>query len=203
MATVVKDRNKYRAQVRIKGRSLSRTFTHRRDATLWAADQERGIVAGRGGGGIGRGWHLYDLIQRYLADLPRLGVKDERSKRTQLAWWNQHYGYVKLVDVTPALVSEARDKLLRESTPRGTPRTGATVNRYLAALGGALKCGVRRYHCLDRSPMQDVERERENPDAGRALSVDEIEALLAAVDDNDPELRTVITFAITSFAVGP
>jgi hypothetical protein len=85
MATVVKRGPKFRAQVRIKGRSLSRTFTHRRDAQLWASDQERGIVAGRGGGGIGRGWSLHDLVARYLQDLPRLGLRDERSKKQQLA----------------------------------------------------------------------------------------------------------------------
>jgi hypothetical protein len=133
MATVVKVRNKFRAQVRLKGRKFSRSFTHRRDAQLWAADQERGIVAGRGGGGIGRGWSLHDLIARYLQDLPRLGLRDTRSKLSQLAWWSQHYGHVKLVDVTPALISEARDKLMRQPTHRGTPRSGAATNRYLAA----------------------------------------------------------------------
>ena len=158
MATVFRADGKFRAQVRVKGRSLTRTFTHKRDAQLWASDQERGIVAGRGGGGTGRGWYLADLIARYLQDLPCMGLSDIRSKVAQVGWWNQHYGDTKLVDITPALISEARDKLMRTPTHRGTPRTGATTNRYLAALGAALKAGVRRYHCIDQSPMKDVEK---------------------------------------------
>ena len=173
---------------------------HRRDAQLWAADFERGIVSGRGGGGTGRRWYLRDLIQRYLDDLPRMGLADTRSKIAQLAWWNEHHGNVRLVDITHAPISEARERLLREPTLRGTPRPGATVNRYLAAVGAALKAGVRRYHCLDRSPIQDVEKEKEKESdtIGRALDADEIKLLLAAVDENDPELRMVILFAITT-----
>jgi integrase len=199
MATVVRVRNKYRAQIRLKGRSLSRTFTHRRDAELWAADQERGIVAGRGGGGIGRGWSLHDLIARYLRDLCRASVCAIPAARSRNSRGGRvTIGHVKLVDVTPALISEARDRLLREPTHRGTARSGATTNRYLAALGGALKAGVRRYHCVDSSPMKDVEKEREADTIGRALSADEIKLLLAAVEENDPELRVAILFAVTT-----
>ena len=198
MATVTRRGNRYRAQVRLKGRSLSRYFSHSRDARLWAADVERGIIAGRGGGGTGRGWHLRDLIARYLQDLPRLKLADTRSRIAQLGWWDRHYGHIKLLDVTPALISEGRDRLLREPTPRGTQRTGGTVNRYLAALGGALKAGVRRYHVVEVSPMRGIEKEVESDSIGRALDVDEIKALLAAIPDNDPELRVAVTFAITT-----
>lgn len=197
MATVVRRGDRYRAQVRVRGRSLSRSFPDRRTALAWACDLERSILAGQSGVGEAHRWTLGSLVHRFLTDAGRRPLRDERALRQRLEWWRGRYGHVALADVTPALIAEAKAALARGTTPRGTLRSPATVNRYVAALSSVLRAGCSRYHVLYANPARVVSREHEPRFASRALDVDEQRALLAGCGD-DLELRTAILFALST-----
>ncbi|MDP1949960.1 MAG: hypothetical protein Q8K59_02485 [Nitrosomonas sp.] len=61
-----------------------------------------------------------------------------------------------MIDVTPSLIAECRDKLTGEITLRGKPRSPATVNRYMAALSIALTSAVKEWGWIDDNPMRKV-----------------------------------------------
>jgi integrase len=190
MATFIRRGDRVRVQIRERGHSLSRTFPDRATARAWAADVERRLAAGASAVGAAHATTLAALIDRYLDDLPRRRLADERNLRQRIGWWRDAYGGVTLADLTPRLIAEARDKL-------AVGRSPATTNRYLAALGAVMKAGQRRFHVVDTNPLRAVEREREDDTIGRALTTDEQKALLAACGD-DAELRTAILFALTT-----
>ncbi len=59
-------------------------------------------------------------------------------------------------------------------------RTGASVNRYLAALSHCFTTAVRQWQWLDTNPVLKVDKEKESRERVRYLSADELSRLLAA-----------------------
>ncbi len=70
--------------------------------------------------------------------------------------WRAEIGSHTLIDVTPSLIAECRDKLASEITLRGKPRSPATVNRYMAALSIVFTTAVQEWGWLEDSPMRKV-----------------------------------------------
>jgi len=105
----------YRVQVRIKGASPQRaTFLRRTDAKLWAQQIESDIRQGKHFKTTEAKKHsLGQLIDRYMRDVLPTKRKCIQRQGTQLLWWKQQIGAVLLSNVTPALIGEQRDKLLR------------------------------------------------------------------------------------------
>ena len=122
MATITPRKSKdgsasYQVKVRLKGHpTASATFSRKTDARRWAQETETHIREGRYFSSTeARKRSVADLIDRYLADvLP--GKKDVAAPARQLASWKNRIGHLMLADVTPAVLSEARDSLLREPT---------------------------------------------------------------------------------------
>ena len=107
----------YQVKVRLKGNpATTATFSRLTDARIWASKTETEIRDGRYFTSTeARKRSVADLIDRYLADvLP--AKKDTAAPARQLAWWKSRIGHLMLADVTPAVLSEARDALLREPT---------------------------------------------------------------------------------------
>jgi len=65
-----------------------------------------------GAHGEARRHRLADAIDRYLAILPSLKLKDERNRRRHAQWWRNKLGDVVLAELTPARLSAMRDDLL-------------------------------------------------------------------------------------------
>jgi len=80
------------------------------------------------------------LANRYIRDVlpPRARPATQPSKRKQLEWWKQEIGSIVLADFIPALIAEARDMLVHQSS-------GSTANRYLAILSHAFTVAWREW----------------------------------------------------------
>lgn len=176
----------YQVRIRLKGQpKTSATFSMLTDARLWAQKTETKIREGRYfKPREAKKRSVADLVDRYLTDvLP--SKKDTIAPRRQLEWWKSQIGYMMLADVSPAVITEARDTLLREPTDwskakrKGTtPRSPATVNRYMAAISHAFSVAVREWQWMESNPLAQVSKSKESRGRVRYLKDEERTRLL-------------------------
>ncbi len=177
----------YRVKIRIKGSAPeSASFERLTDARAWGKKIESDMKAGRHFGQSNR--HTFnDLADEY---------KDQAIDPARLDYWRTIFGQELLNAITPARIAKERDKLLSGETVRfaspatGNPaadakrpkakRTGATVNRYLAALSSCLSYGVKTLQWLEKNPTMQITKPPESKSRVRFLSDDERAQLLDA-----------------------
>lgn len=194
----------YRVRVRIKGQSLqTATFERKTDAKRWASSTEAAIREGRHFKATEAKRHtLCEMIDRYIRDvLPHKGESMQRDQWSQLTWWKDKIGSCLLSDVTPSLIAEYRDLLLKEVGLRGKKRSPASTNRYMAALSHAFSIAVKEWGWVDDSPMRKVTKPKEPRGRVRFLGDDERETLLAACKkDKDSFLYPIVILALSTGA---
>lgn len=96
------------------------------------------------------------------------------------------------------MIADLRDKLMTETTSRGTLRSSSTANRYMAALSRAFSIAICEWGWLKESPMVNVNRPKEIKPRERYLDKDEITRLLeVCYKSKSPHL-----YAVTLFALG-
>lgn len=206
MATVQKRKNddgttSYRVMIRLKGHpASSATFTRLTDAREWATKTENEMKAGRYFGASKRKT-LGDLFDKYeKAAKPRLKSWDDVKRR--LDWWREKAGGEMLEAITSARIAELRDVLL--AIPKkhgGGPRTGADVNRTLAALSSAMSHAVRELGWIERNPCERVTKPKEGGGRIRFLSDEELPVLLDAIRASPhPDLLPAVLLALTTGA---
>jgi integrase len=213
----------YRAQVRIKGRPTeSATFPNRKEAQAWGVSIEAAIRENRHFPNAPARRTSFDaLVQDYtktvLNEPGRFDDKERSTRERQLKWWSKKFSGLSLAEVTADRISAARDDLAEEEFTRGRAhedpetgklvepkryrRSGATVNRYIAALSHALSFGVKDRRLLDRNPVSDIRRKKEPRGRTRFLSDEErAELLKACAKSVWQPLRTLVLLAITTGA---
>jgi len=208
---------KFHVQVRMSGfPSRTASFPTRRQAERWAKTIEAEMIEGKHfRSAEARRRTVGAAIDRYLEEeLP--AKKDSRNPRIRLLWWKQKVGELKLADVTPAVLVEYRGKLAREPFTRAKPgakgstlekgetpavfkRSGATINRYLAALSKVFTVARKEWHWLSHNPFDGVSKNREGKGSIRFLSNDERERLLEQTAKN-PVLHTFVVLALSTAA---
>ncbi len=189
-----RQRTSYRVQVRLRGfPPVGATFGRKTDAAKWAQATEAAMREGR---------HfpqreakrrtLADLVDRQLDLVQQKRPHDFDRQRSLLGWWKARIGDYALARVTPALIAEQRDELLKHRAP-------ATVNRHLAALSKAFRNAVQEWHWLHENPLRRVAKESEPQGRVRYLSDEEREALLTACKKSAlPELHLIVMLALTT-----
>ena len=158
----------YRVDVRLKGFPPQRaTFKRLTDARKWGEGTEAAIRENRYFKTAEARKHTFaELVDRYLRDVLPRKPKLEKDQKRQLNWWRGKLGHFTLADLTPARITEARDKLAREPIPSTNKqpksdsptryRSPATINRYLAALSHMFNVAVEEWGWLEDSPMRKV-----------------------------------------------
>ena len=196
----------YRAKVRLRGfPPESATFERLTDAREWAKKTEAAMKAGRHFGQSKR--HTF----KELADEYEPHAKDP----VRLDYWRSAFGSNLLSDITPDRIAKQRDKLLTEDTSRFAKaatgnkeadakrprarRSGATVNRYLAALSVCLGHGVKELRWLERNPCESIKKPKENKGRVRFLSDEERGKLLDACRAH-PHLYLAVILSLTTGA---
>jgi len=199
-STDKKGKTRYRARVRLKGCPIqTATFERLTDAKKWVQDTESAIREGRHFKTAEAKRHtLGELIDRYIENvLPQ--KNDVKKITTQLLWWKSGVGDYLLSDVTPALIAEQRDVLLKSISKRGVTRSPSTVVRYMAALSHAFSIAVSEWGWVDDSPMRKVKRPQESAGRVRFLSDDErIRLLKACKESSYSDLYLIVVLALSS-----
>ena len=207
MATIIKRVGKDGAithQVKIhlqRHPAQTATFDRVTDAKRWAQSTEAAIREGRYFPRRESQLHtLGDAVDRYLVEvLPNKRPNTQRGQHTQLLWWKARLGSYAAGAITPALIIEGRETLKREQDRYGRPRTGAIVNRYLAALSHLFTVACREWHWLERNPMVQVGKLKEGKGRARYLSDSERAALLVACKPH-PTLYIAVVLALSTGA---
>lgn len=186
MASIRKRGDRYHVQVRIKGfEPATASFERLADAKEWAAKTETELRASKYFGQSKRRT-FNELAEEY-----RPQAKDIR----RLEYWRSVLGNLKLADISPERINKEVKKLMTEDTPRfSTPatgnaeldanrvkakRTGATANRYIAALSSCLSYAVKM-EWIERNPCERINKPKESDARVRFLSDEERPILLDA-----------------------
>ena len=194
----------YRVRVRLKGHPVeTATFTRKTDAKKWAASTEAAIREGRHFKTSASKRHtLGEMVDRYRDSvLPLKSDSMQRDQWSQLEWWKDQIGDRLLADVTPELVGECRDKLLKEKGSRCKKRSPATVVRFLAALSHVFSVAVKEWSWLDDTPMRKVTKPKEPRGRVRFLDDDERGRLLTACQKSENQyLYPIVVLALSTGA---
>ncbi|HDZ79362.1 MAG TPA: site-specific integrase [Gammaproteobacteria bacterium] len=201
----------YLVEIRMKGHPPQRaTFARLTDARKWEQDTESAIRGNRYFKTREAQKHtLADMVDRYIKDVLPTKPKQIRVQKGQLEWFKDEIGANTLADVTPAKITECRDKLLSEINKRGIQRSPATVVRYLSALSHCFTIAVNEWCWLEDSPMRKVKKPKEPRGRVRFLSEDEstddvvIEGertrlLKACKDSSNEYLYIVVVLALST-----
>jgi integrase len=208
----------YRAQVRVKGRPpQSETFPNRKEAKDWGASVESAIREGRHFPHLrSKRTAFAGLVQRYRDTVMKdVRTSNKATREQHLTWWDTRFAGRTLAEITPDLIAEARDALAaekftrgkrrtvkgKEIAPREYPRSGATINRYLATLSHVFTVAQKEWRLVDRNPVRDISKKKEARGRIRFLSDHERDALLSACAKSDwPALQTLVLLAISTGA---
>lgn len=200
----------YRVKIRLKGRpALSRTFTRKSDAKIWARNKEAELEKERSFGVSAHSSKPVSvLIERYMREVWPQRRSEKAYVKTCLSWWNAEIGQITIEQLSVSALSECRDKLLGmkhkshkfagASEKRKTPRT---VIRYLDALSHVFTVAVQEWEWMESNPIQRVKRPQLPRHRVRFLNDDEREALLQACKESScTYLYPVVVIALSTGA---
>ncbi|MBP9691911.1 MAG: site-specific integrase [Alphaproteobacteria bacterium] len=208
MATIETRRNAdgttgYRAKVRLKGfPSESATFERKTDAKEWAKQTEASMRQGRHFKTSEAKKHTVgELIDRYLREIEKKNPQRFVTVKLLLGWWKREIGVYLLSDVSRALITEQRDKLLNTRGHNVERRSNSTVNRYMTALGNAFTVATNEWEWMKENPMRKISKLSEPRGRVRFLDDDERERLLEACKASaNPYLHTLVVLALSTGA---
>ena len=104
---------------------------------------------------------LAELIDRYVDLILPSKPKNAKDTLRYLTWWKNKIGNYQLNHVTADLIAQCRKELLEGLTTKGTKRTPATTNRYLAAISTVLTYRVKECEWLPSNPVFRVHKLKE------------------------------------------
>lgn len=157
-------KTRFHVQIRIKGTPPQyASFKRKTDAERWIQQTESAIREGRHFKTTEAKKHTFgELIDRYIKYVLPTKKKCEQRQGAQLIWWKKQLGSYLLSDISPSLLAEQRDVLLRGITKQGKVRSPATVVRYIAALSHAFTIAIKEWGWIEDSPIRKVTKHPEN-----------------------------------------
>ena len=201
-----KGNKSWRAKIRLNGQpTVSKTFKRKTDANNWIQHTESAMRNDEYSGKAEATKHTVDeLIDRYVEHFAHQ-KKSSRDQIRQLNWWKEEIGPFYLSKITPAVISECKEKLLTaklgkgKSRSRGKTRSPSTVNRYMAAMSHVFTVAVKEWQWVEVNPFTRVSTLKEPGGRVRFLSDEERKSLLAACE-RDPVLYTIVVIALSTGA---
>lgn len=139
---------------------------------------------------------LSEAIERYRKYVLPNVVKSRREHI--LDWWQNIIGHLPLKDITPALVTEFRDKLMHEEN-NGKKRASATVLKYLVTLSHILSVCINEWQSLEFNPVSKISKPSLPKGRTRFLDDEERLSLIEACQSSmNPYLYTIVILGIST-----
>ncbi len=197
----------WQVRIRRKGQEFTEYFRTKKEADAFAAKVEADFDRwAKLLGGEVRRHTLAELIDRYHG----IWTGKDIATPARLAWWKDQYGERLLSEFNTDTAREALARLEEEPATQGgkiltatdRPRTGATVNRYKAALSACYKAAIDRgWFGLKDNPFAGVRSRKECGNRfGRCLDDAERDRLLIACDQSTtwPDLGLFVRLALAT-----
>jgi integrase len=194
MATFRRRGAKWQAQIRLHGHpAMSRTFTLKNDAEVWARQVEASIERRDFSGSLValKTVTLIQMLERYEATVTPL-KKGEASERYRLRVLRNHpIARHSLDKLTPAMVTIYRDDRLRSVSP-------SSVRRELAILQHCLEVAKNEWGvALQQNPVSKIKTPAQGKARERRVTVEELERLRTALAKcRNGLLSNIVMFAI-------
>ncbi len=187
MATFQKRGSRWRALIRSRGVTRSKTFATKAAAKSWANDEEKLILDGDRG-------QLPDhpfskLLYRYNEDVSqRSGKKSADWELQRIEYLDNHYDLAKipLNKLNDTHVIRWRDERLKQVSPD-------TVRREWTVFSAACNHAIREWKWLKINPFTIAKRPSPSPERTRRPTEDEIEAIVIASGYSPEELPVTET----------
>ena len=119
----------YRVRIRVMGSpNISESFPTRRAAKEWADKLEAEVRQGRYFDRTENKERTFaELVDRYIQQEVPGNPKSFKKCIIQLLWWNRHLKDYYLCAITPAVIAEIKEFLIKEVTSRKTLRSQSTA----------------------------------------------------------------------------
>lgn len=191
----------YHVQVRVKGSPpVTASFERKTAARRWGEETEAAIREHRYFKVFEARRHTAaEMIDRFMTEVVPNRPTQLRHLESHLPWWRTEIGAHLLSELTPSVLSSARDKLSSGITVRGTKRAPASVLRIMASLAAVLKVAQRDWQWIDSSPMAKISKPVASRGRVRFLSAGERTSLLTACAElGHPYLHTIVVIALST-----
>lgn len=167
MATIIKNGNKYRVQIRKKGIYKTATFSTKTEANRWAYVIEAQIDAGEYN--TTPNILFSELIDKYLKEVTptKRGQREERFRLLRIA--RSSLGGVALPELSKEHFRQWQNQRLTEVQPVSVSRERATLS--------ALITKAMEWDYLKENPLKTLEKVKTPPPRTRRYSDDEISTL--------------------------
>jgi integrase len=167
MASILRHKSGWRAQIAIRGVRKSRVFERKQDAKDWAAREEYLIRKGEGEYGPGT---LGDLLDRYARTVSpaKRGARWEQIRLELLK--RDKLADIQAKDARPGDFAEWRDRRLEQVS-------ASTVRREMILLSAVMSVAVDEWGVFPVSPVKGVKKPRSAPPRDRLVTDEEIEKL--------------------------
>ncbi len=193
----------YRVKVRLKGfPSQTATFDRLTDAREWSKSTEVAIKEGRHFKSTKSKKHtLAELLEKYEKEVLRHKANSTHNQQCYINWWKDKIGDYTLSNVTPALITEWRNKLIGEKNEYGRSKGASTANRYTTALGHVFTIAVNEWEWLEVNPVRKIKKLQEPRGRVRFLDDEERIKLLDECKKSDNQhLYIVVVLALSTGA---
>ena len=173
MATIDKHYGAWRARIRKRSISRTKTFTKKSDAALWAAETERAITLGLPLGGDS-GATLASVLQRYSREVTPLKKGADKELLRIRVILRHKITQTPLNHLTSTHIAKYRDDRLKKVA-------AGTVRRELGILSHALETARKEWdYYLPSNPVAGIRKPTEPKGRDRRLEDDEEKRLLGA-----------------------
>lgn len=188
-------------QIRKRGfPPLTATFVRKSDARVWVQQVEHRMRERRFFPGFEAQQHTAaEMIDRFVEEVLPNRPKQRRDLTSHLVLWRTEIGRYLLSELSPSVLSAARDKLSKGKTVRRKTRAPATVLRIMASLSAVLKVAERDWQWIESSPLAKISKPVAARGRVRFLSDAERARLLkACLYSGHPYLYTVVVLALST-----
>ena len=192
MASIRRRQNKWQVRIRRDKLYLTKTFHLKSQAQLWAKEIEIQIEKGKlKFTSTPTNRTLGDVLKKYLQEItPRKKSSDrEESRINNLI--KDPIALVQFSNLRPQHVITFRNHRLNKVT-------SGTVLRELAVLSHVIKIGIEEWGLsLDRNPVQQITKPKQNPPRDRRLEFGEEELLLKGCNaTQNPYFKALVVVAL-------
>lgn len=202
----------YAAVVRIKGKTVCKTFAKKTDAQEWASSTETKIRENidfpyRAAQRI----TVAELIDRYIAnELPNKKPRVQKDMLRALKWYRNEIGHLNVINVKSSDLVACREKLSqkKKEVPMINGKikildktiSPATVNHYMAYMQVVFTYAVNELEIIQINPMSKVKKRPLDNARTRFLELKEITKLLNACKEESYELFLCVLIGLLADA---